>query len=60
MKQLTEKEILELEELERTFQWWNDDIQYEHQLQGNDRAEYEAFTGAALDEDYQHEIWSHR
>ena len=58
VKALTPKEIMELEELERQFQWWNDDVQYEHQLNGNDKHSYESMTG--LDDDNLDEIWGYR
>ena len=40
VKALTPKEIMELEELERQFEWWENDVQFEHQLMGQDRQSY--------------------
>ena len=58
VKALTPKEILELEELDRQFQWWNNDVQYEHQLMGNDKQQYDNRVG--YDEDNFDETWGYR
>ncbi len=57
---MTSKEIMELEELERQFQWWNDDVQYEHQLMEQDRQSYQSKTGIDDDSDYFDETWGYR
>ena len=60
VKALTPKEIMELEELERQFQWWNDDVQYEHQLMGQDRQSYQSKTGIDEDNDFLDETWGYK
>lgn len=60
VKALTPEEIMELEELERQFQWWNDDVQYEHQLMEQDRQSYQSKTGIDDDSDYFDETWGYR
>ena len=60
VKALTPKEIMELEELDREFQWWNDDVQYEHQLMGQDRQSYQSKTGIDEDNDFLDETWGYK
>lgn len=59
-KALTPEEIQKLEELERQFQWWNDDVQYEHQLIDQDKQSYQSKTGIDDDSDFLDETWGYR
>ena len=60
VKALTPKEIMELEELERQFEWWENDVQFEHQLMGQDRQSYQSKTGIDYDSDFLDETWGYR
>ena len=60
VKALTPKEIMELEELERQFEWWENDVQVEHQLMGQDRQSYQSKTGSDDDSDFLDETWGYR
>ena len=60
VKPLTPKEIMELEELERQFEWWENDVQYEHQLMGQDKQSYQSKTGIDEENDFLDETWGYR
>jgi len=59
VKALTPKEIQELVELEENFQWWNENVQYEHQLNTIDRMSYQSATGYDDDDNFD-DTWGYR